>query len=34
MIHTPELLEVVRDDWRRLQPLVDWLEALPQALER
>ncbi len=34
VIHTPELLEVVRDDWRRLQPLVDWLAALPEELER
>ncbi|SDS95550.1 TIGR02453 family protein [Nocardioides scoriae] len=24
-IHTPDLLEHVRDDWRRLRPLIDWL---------
>ncbi|TIC83610.1 DUF2461 domain-containing protein [Nocardioides sp. GY 10113] len=24
-IHTPELLDRVRDDWRRLRPLVEWL---------
>ncbi|QYJ02958.1 DUF2461 domain-containing protein [Nocardioides panacisoli] len=24
-IHTPELLDRVRDDWRRLRPLVNWL---------
>jgi uncharacterized protein (TIGR02453 family) len=24
VIHTPELLDVVRDDWRTLRPLVDW----------
>jgi uncharacterized protein (DUF2461 family) len=28
VIHTAELLDVVRDDWRRLRPLVDWLAAL------
>lgn len=24
-VHTPELLEVVRDDWRTTRPLVEWL---------
>jgi uncharacterized protein (TIGR02453 family) len=24
-IHTPELLDVVRDDWRALRPLVEWV---------
>lgn len=24
-IHTPELVDRVRDDWRRLRPLVNWL---------
>ncbi len=24
-IHTPELLDRIRDDWRRLRPLVGWL---------
>jgi uncharacterized protein (TIGR02453 family) len=28
VIHTAELLDVVREDWRRLRPLVDWLAAL------
>lgn len=28
VIHTAELVDVVRDDWRRLRPLVDWLAAL------
>jgi uncharacterized protein (TIGR02453 family) len=27
MIHTPELLGVVRDDWRALRPLVEWIAA-------
>ena len=26
-IHTPELLDAVRDDWRRLRPLVEWVVA-------
>ena len=25
IIHTPELLDVVRDDWRALRPLVEWV---------
>ena len=25
VIHTPELLDLVRADWRRLRPLVDWV---------
>ncbi len=28
VIHTAELLDVVRDDWRKVRPLVDWLTAL------
>jgi uncharacterized protein (TIGR02453 family) len=24
-VHTPELLDRVRDDWRRLRPLVNWM---------
>jgi uncharacterized protein (TIGR02453 family) len=28
VIHTPELLDVVRADWRTLRPLVDWATAL------
>ena len=27
VIHTPELLDVVRADWRALRPLIDWLGA-------
>lgn len=27
VIHTPELLDVVRDDWRQLRPLVEWVAA-------
>ncbi|GAB3792983.1 DUF2461 domain-containing protein [Nocardioides ungokensis] len=27
VIHTPELLDVVRDDWRALRPLVEWVAA-------
>lgn len=27
IIHTPELLEAVRDDWRTLKPFVDWVVA-------
>ncbi|KQT92122.1 hypothetical protein ASG49_09145 [Marmoricola sp. Leaf446] len=26
-VHTPELLDHVREDWRRLRPLVEWLTA-------
>jgi uncharacterized protein (TIGR02453 family) len=29
VIHTPALLDVVREDWRGLRPLVDWLQRLP-----
>ncbi|KRF05907.1 hypothetical protein ASG88_20660 [Nocardioides sp. Soil777] len=25
VVHTPELLDLVRDDWRALRPLVEWL---------
>jgi len=25
VVHTPELLDRVRDDWRRLRPLVSWM---------
>lgn len=28
VIHTGELVDVVREDWRRLRPLVDWLTTL------
>jgi len=31
VIHTPELLELVRADWRALKPLVDWLARLEPA---
>jgi hypothetical protein len=24
-VHTPELLDVVRDDWRALRPFVEWV---------
>jgi uncharacterized protein (TIGR02453 family) len=27
VVHTPELLDVVRDDWRALRPFVEWVEA-------
>ena len=27
VIHTPELLDLVRDDWRALRPLVEWVAA-------
>jgi hypothetical protein len=27
VIHTPELLDVLRDDWRALRPLVEWVAA-------
>ena len=27
VIHTPELLEVVREDWRAVKPLIDWAAA-------
>ena len=27
-IHTPALLDRVRDDWRAAKPLVDWVDAL------
>ena len=29
VIHTPGLLEVVREDWRALRPLVAWIARLP-----
>lgn len=29
VIHTPQLLDVIRDDWRALRPLVEWLQRLP-----
>jgi uncharacterized protein (TIGR02453 family) len=29
VIHTPAALDVVRDDWRALRPLVEWVAALP-----
>ena len=29
VIHTPELLDLVRDDWRALRPVVEWVAALP-----
>jgi hypothetical protein len=25
VIHTPELLDLVRRDWRALRPFVDWV---------
>ena len=25
VVHTPELVELVREDWRRLRPLVEWV---------
>jgi uncharacterized protein (TIGR02453 family) len=28
VVHTPELLEVVRDDWRATRPLVEWLSRI------
>jgi uncharacterized protein (TIGR02453 family) len=28
VIHTAELVDLVREDWRRLRPLVDWLTTL------
>jgi len=31
VIHTAELADVVRDDWRALKPLVDWLARLSPA---
>jgi hypothetical protein len=31
VIHTAELADVVRDDWRALKPLVDWLARLDAA---
>jgi len=33
VVHTPDLLDRVRDDWRTLKPLVAWLEELPEELE-
>ncbi len=34
VIHTPGLLEVVRDDWRRLRPLIAWLDVLSEETKR
>jgi uncharacterized protein (TIGR02453 family) len=31
VVHTAELADVVRDDWRSLKPLVDWLARLDPA---
>ena len=31
VVHTAELADVVRDDWRALKPLVDWLARLDPA---
>ena len=31
VIHTPELLDLVRDDWRALRPLVEWVAANAEA---
>jgi uncharacterized protein (TIGR02453 family) len=31
VVHTAELVDVVRDDWRALKPLVDWLARLDPA---
>jgi uncharacterized protein (TIGR02453 family) len=31
IIHTPELLEAVRDDWRTLRPFVEWVTAAEEA---
>ncbi len=28
VVHTPELLDVVRDDWRATRPLVEWLSRI------
>jgi uncharacterized protein (TIGR02453 family) len=28
VVHTPELLELVRDDWRATRPLVEWLSRI------
>jgi len=27
VIHTPQLLDLVREDWRRMRPLVEWVAA-------
>jgi uncharacterized protein (TIGR02453 family) len=27
VVHTPELLDLIRDDWRALKPFVDWVAA-------
>ena len=32
VIHTPELLDHVREDWRRLRPLVEWIRVRLDAL--
>ena len=31
-IHTPELLDRVREDWRTLRPLVEWISARVEQL--
>jgi len=31
VIHTPELLDLIRDDWRALRPLVEWVAENAQA---
>jgi uncharacterized protein (TIGR02453 family) len=31
IIHTPELLEAVRDDWRTLRPFVEWVTSAEDA---
>jgi uncharacterized protein (TIGR02453 family) len=31
IIHTPELLEAVRDDWRTLRPFVEWVTTAEEA---
>ena len=31
IIHTPELLEAVRDDWRTLRPFVEWVTDVTEA---
>jgi uncharacterized protein (TIGR02453 family) len=31
IIHTPDLLDAVRDDWRKLRPFVDWVTSAEDA---
>ncbi|QIX25339.1 DUF2461 domain-containing protein [Nocardioides sp. JQ2195] len=33
VIHTPELADVVREDWRELRPIVEWIAARTDTLE-